>query len=148
MAVAARQPIPSLGGVLVRYRPVLAVRLAGANHTSLVDGLLDTGADETVFEEWNAAVVGVDLRQAPERLVALAGRPQPIRCRYAPVQLRITDGMQETYEWTAMVGFVTGRLHYGLLGQAGFLQYFRADFDGETREVILTPKPSLPGCRV
>jgi hypothetical protein len=92
--------------------------------------------------------MGIDLRQAPERQVALAGRPQPMRSRYAPVHLRITDGMQETYEWTAMVGFVAGRLHYSLLGQASFLQYFKADFDGEGLEVVLTTKPSFPGRRV
>jgi len=148
MAVSTRLPVPSLGGISIRYRPVLAVRLTGPQDTTLVDGLLDTGADDTVFEEWHATYMGIDVRQAPERQVALAGRPQPVRCRYAPVQLRITDGIQETYEWTAVVGFVAGRLHYSLLGQAGFLQYFRADFDGEGREVVLTPKPTFPGRRL
>jgi hypothetical protein len=148
MAIPTKQAVPSLGGVFLRYRPVLAVRLTGPLGSNLVDGLLDTGADDTVFEEWHATYLGIDLRKAPERQVALAGRPQPIRCRYAALQLRITDGTQETYEWTAMVGFVSGRLHYSLLGQAGFLQYFRADFDGEAREVALIPKPSFPGRRL
>ena len=35
-----------------------------------------------------------------------------------------------------------------LLGQAGFLQYFTAEFDGEAKEVVLNPKPSFPGRRV
>jgi hypothetical protein len=61
------------------------------------------------------------------------------------VQLRITDGVQETYEWTAVVGFVAARLHYNLLGHAGFLQYFDATFSGADQEVILTPNRSFPG---
>jgi hypothetical protein len=62
-----------------------------------LDGLLDTGSDDTVFEEWVAAAVGVDLSHAPERLVGLVGRSNLVRCRYAPVELRITDGIHETY---------------------------------------------------
>jgi hypothetical protein len=85
-----------------------------------------------------AALLGVDLRQAEGRQLALAGRPQLVRCRYAPVRLRISDGSQETYEWTAVIGFVAVRLHYNLLGHAGFLQYFDAEFRGVDREVVLT----------
>ncbi len=143
--VSVRQPVPSLGGSLVRYRPVMAVRLTGPAASRLQDGLLDTGADDTVFEESIAMLVGVDLLHVPVLQVALAGRPKPIRVRYAPVVLRITDGGNETYEWTAIVGFAAGRLHYNLLGQAGFLQFFDANFRGDDREVILTPKPSFPG---
>ena len=76
----------------------------------------------------------------------MAGRPKPIRCRYAPVQLQITDGIGETYQWTAVVGFVAGRLHYNLLGHAGFLQFFDVTFRGAPdNEAILTPKSPFPG---
>jgi hypothetical protein len=63
------------------------------------------------------------------------------------VQLMITDGV-ETFEWTATVAFVSARLHYALLGQAGFLQFFSAEFDGEAHVVTLTPKPSFPGRQI
>lgn len=147
MPVPAQRPIPSLGGSLIRYRPVVAIRLTGASDTKLRDGLLDTGADDTVFPETLAALLGLDLRYVEERQLTLAGRPQPIRCRYAAVRLRISGGLRETYEWTATVGFVPTRLSYNLLGHAGFLQYFDADFRGADREVILTPNPSFPGTR-
>jgi hypothetical protein len=111
------------------------------------DGLLDTGADDTVVEDWIAATTGVDLSQAEEREVGLVGRPQPVRCRYAAVQLRITDGV-ETYEWTAVVGFVAVRLRYNLLGHAGFLEFFDADFRGLNREVLLLPNHSFPGRQI
>ena len=92
-----------------------------------------------------AALLGLDLRHVEERQLALAGRPQPIRCRYAAVRLRISGGLRETSEWTATVGFVATRLNYNLLGHAGFLQYFDAEFRGADSEVALTPNPSFPG---
>jgi hypothetical protein len=55
--VSLHRPIPSLGGGLVRYRPVVAVRLTGPGNDWLQDCLLDTGADETIF-------YGVQLKRA------------------------------------------------------------------------------------
>jgi hypothetical protein len=82
------------------------------------------------------------------RPVDLVGRPAPVRCRYAPVQLQTTDGSQETYEWTAVVGFAATRLHYNLLGHGGFLQFFDVEFRGAGHEVILIPNSSFPGTQV
>jgi hypothetical protein len=128
-----------------RDRPVMAVRLFGPLDSRLRDGLLDTGADETIFEEALAPLIGINLRQAEARAVDLVGRPKPVPCRYATVQLRITDGPRETYEWTAVVGFAATRLRYQLLGHAGFLEFFDAEFRGADREVILTPNRSFIG---
>ena len=147
LAVTIQRPIPSLGGGHVRHRPVVAVMLTGTATPQLRDGLLDTGADDTVFSDAVAAALGVDLSQGEQRSISLAGRPQPLLCRYAAVQLRISDGV-ETFEWPATVGFVAARLQYALLGQAGFLQFFSADFDGEAQFVTLTPKSRFPGRRI
>jgi hypothetical protein len=144
MAVPTKLPVPSLGGQQIRHRPIVPVLLNGTGTPQLRDGLLDTGADDTACSDAVAAALGLDLSNAQQRLITLAGRPQPVLCRYALVQLRITDGI-ETYDWPATVAFVAARLHYALLGQAGFLQYFSADFDGEAHGVTLTPKPSFPG---
>jgi hypothetical protein len=144
MAVTTKRPIPSLGGRQIRHRPVVAVMLTGTVTPQLRDGLPDTGADDTVFSEAVAAALGVDLSHGELRSISLAGRPQPLLCRYAAVHLRISDGI-ETFEWPATVGFVAARLQYALLGQAGFLQFFGADFDGEAHCVSLTPKSCFPG---
>ena len=69
---------------------------------------------------------------------------QPVRCRYARVQLRITDGLVETYEWTAVVGFVPTRLRYALIGYAGFLKYFDAEFRGDDLAGPSQPQSLLP----
>lgn len=106
----AKRPIPSLGGSLTRPRPVVPLRILGPSGSSLTDAVLDTGSDDTVFEAWIAAAIGLDLTGAEERHLGIVGRPQPVRCRYAPVRLRITDGRHETYEWPAVVGFVSAPL--------------------------------------
>ncbi len=56
-------PIPSLGGSLARPRPIIAACVIGPTGSKFIDGLLDTGSDDTVLEEWVAALVGVDLTQ-------------------------------------------------------------------------------------
>jgi hypothetical protein len=126
---------------------LLAVRVVGPAHSLLRDALLDTGADDTVFPEGIAAAVGIDLTSAPHLNINLAGRG-PIRCRYAQALLRITDGLSETYEWAATIGFVPVSLKHPLLGHAGFLQFFNPDFRGADREVLLTTNPTFPGRRV
>jgi hypothetical protein len=144
----ARQPQPSLGGGFLRPRPILAVGIHGPSSSVLRDGVLDTGADDTVFPEWIATAIGLDLGRADQRDVGLVGR-SPILCRYLPVELRISDGKSETYRWTAVVGFIQQSfLTRPLLGYAGFLQYFDAEFRGADWEVILTPNGSFPGTRI
>ena len=127
----------------MRHRPLVPVRVLAAG-TWLVDGHLDTGADDTVFPLWVAGVAGVNLMGAVTQEIALAGRGRPVDARFVPVRLRITDG-HETYERTALIGFVPVPLRNGLLGHAGFLQYFNADFRGADHEVILMPNPKFPG---
>jgi len=75
MPIPAKKPVPSLGGALARYRPVVAVRLTGPGGSKIRDGLLDSGADDTVFPEALAGELGIDLANAEERFMSLAGRP-------------------------------------------------------------------------
>lgn len=142
-SITVQGPRLTLGGGNIRHRPIIAVRITGPGNFTVRDALIDTGADETIFEEWIAARIGVDLSQAPVETVSLVGRPQS-PCRYATVELLVTD-IQETYRWPALVGFVPARLPYQILGHAGFLQFFEATFRGTDREVILTPNRSFPG---
>ena len=107
------------------------------------DSLLDTGSDDTVLQEMIAGLLGIDLSSAPSYIVHLAGRG-PVHCRYAKVSLRISDG-QEAFAWSAIIGFVPANLHNPLLGFAGFLQFFNADFRGADRQVNLTPNHTFPG---
>jgi hypothetical protein len=140
----AKAPQVSLAGGVVRPHPVIAVGLFSSQRDCLVDGLLDTGADDIVFPMSVATQLGLDVSQAPSQAIHLVGRGQPFKAYYVPLELRLTDGV-EVYQWSALVGFVTLPFRRGLLGYAGFLQFFDAEFRGADREVILTPNRSFPG---
>jgi hypothetical protein len=142
-----RTPVPALGGATLVPRPLLALRITGPSGSRLRDSLLDTGADETIVDPSVAPLIGVDLSQAREREINLIGRGR-IRCRYASVQLWISDGVAETYEWDTIVGFAPFPLLRGLLGLAGFLPFFNADFRGADQEVTLLPNPLFTGRRI
>ena len=45
----AKKPQPSLGGALIRQRPIIAVGISGPAGSWILDGLLDTGSDDTIF---------------------------------------------------------------------------------------------------
>jgi hypothetical protein len=142
-----RTPIPALGGAILVPRPLLVVRITGPSGSRLRDGLLDTGSDETILDPSVAPLIGLDLNQALEREVNLVGRGR-IRCHYVPVQLRITDGIAETYEWDTVVGFAPFPVLRSLLGFAGFLQFFDANFRGADQEVTLLPNAFFSGRRI
>jgi hypothetical protein len=131
----------------VRWLPITPVRLIGSGYSWLRDGIRDTGAEDTIFDQWVAAMAGIDLTPAHERLVRLIGR-KPVLCKFIGVDLRITDGANETYEWSATVGFAAVPLRWALLGHAGFLQFFDADFRGADLEVMLTPNRTFAGRRI
>ena len=148
LAGTAKAPPPSLGGGFTRYRPITAIRVSGPAGSWILDGLLDSGSDDTIFPEWVAPMIGVDLTQAVSHDIHLAGRGKPIRCHYSSIKIRITDGKQETYEWDAVVGFIAVPMKCPLLGQAGFLQYFDANFLGADHAVTLSPNRSFAGTRI
>ena len=133
----------SLRGRWVRPRPVFRVSLVGPVRTWVAEALLDTGSDDTVFPEWIAAKIGLDLSRAPTGEASGVGLA-PAVLRYAELNLRLTDG-REFREWPAWVGFTTAKLKQPLLGFAGCLQFFAAFFQGDREEVELTVNGSYPG---
>jgi hypothetical protein len=119
------------------------VTVVGPTDTRVRDGLLDPGADDTVFPDSLAAPLGVDLTNAPSGQGA-GSTMAAVPLRYAQVYLRITDG-REFREWPAWVGFTPARIYRPLLGFAGFLQFYSAHFHGDREEVELTVNSLYPG---
>jgi hypothetical protein len=120
------------------------VSVTGPNGTRLRRALLDSGSDDTVFPEWVAAAIGVDLTNVPSIPIKLATAGRTVPVRYAAVTLRMTDG-QEMREWPAIVAFTSSPMHYSLLGFGGCLQIFDATFRGGVEVVELTTNPLNPG---
>jgi len=126
-----------------RPRPVVLVSVVGPTGLSVESGVLDPGADDTVFPESVATVVGIDLTNAPTGTAAGVGQV-PAMLRYGEVVLRLTDG-REYREWPARVAFTASPLHRSLLGFAGFLQFFTAAFHGDIEQVELAVNSAYPG---
>jgi hypothetical protein len=136
-------PIVSLGGRTVRSRPIIGVAVVGSRASWSLDALLDTGAEDTVFPDWIANLIGLDLTNAPTGSAGGVGGGMAI-LRYARVTLRIAD-QNEHREWQAWVGFTSAKIRLPLLGVAGFLQYFTAAFYGDREEVELVVNGQYPG---
>jgi hypothetical protein len=130
------QPQFSLDGLLYRPKPVIPITLIGPSGTSCLDAVIDTGADDTLFPVDEALKVGLDLRRFRRGTTTGIGATV-INVRYCQVTLRLAAG-HEQWEWCAWVGFTTAPLRRPLLGYAGFLRFFTANFHGETEEVELT----------
>jgi hypothetical protein len=137
------QPVLTLGGRWVRPRPLIGVTIVGPTDSRFRAGLLDTGADDTVFPERLAAVIGVDLVNAPLTQAASVTHGA-IPVRLAQVRLRVTDG-SEFREWPALVGFTPAPIRNALLGFAGFLQFLTSTFHGDRELVDLTVNTLCPG---
>jgi hypothetical protein len=123
------------------------LRATGPAGSVLVDALLDTGADDTVLPEQVAPTLGIDLTQASQSIITLAGRG-PVVCHFTQVTLWLSNGLGQAYEWKATVGFVPVLGLLPLLGHAGCLQFFDANFLGADREAILLPNRSFTGRQI
>jgi hypothetical protein len=142
--IPTRRPVIPLGGRFVRPLPLLDVTVIGPRGARVRQALLDSGADDTVFHESLAAVIGVDLTSAPHGVATVATAGGAVPVRYAPVLLRLTDG-REMREWPALVAFTPARLVYPMLGFAGCLQFFGSNFFGDVEQVDLTTNSLYPG---
>ena len=131
-----QKPLISLRGRLARPRPLVLTSVRGPKGIFVEYALLDTGADDTVFPANAAAKIGVDLTNAPAGDMGGVGGGAG-RLLYAQVDLRLSDG-RESREWTAWVGFTSAPLRQPLLGFAGCLQFFHANFLGDQEAVELT----------
>lgn len=141
--ISVGHAVVSLGGRWVRPRPVIAVALIGPGGTFAADGILDSAADDTVFPEKALTQLGLDLTNAPRGVASGVGMI-PLNVRYAQVTIRVTDG-KEQREWPAWVGFAPPPFKRPLLGFAGVLQFFQADFHGDLEFVELQVNQLYPG---
>lgn len=140
-----RRPVYSPGGVSARYRPIVALRVAGQSGSRVLDALLDCGSDDTLLSAYLAARLGIDLAGAPEGEAGASGGV-PVPYQYARVVLRLTDAYEEC-EWSAIVGFVASPMRWAILGHAGALQFFDVRLLGAQLEVVMEPNSTFPGTR-
>lgn len=111
------------------FRPFVQISLAnGGTSTTMLDGLIDTGADAILASDLLADQLGIDLSEHEgEARHAVGGRTMATRYRTLTLRLHPRDGeVHEHREWKAQVGFVENWHSYSLvlLGSVGFLDRF------------------------
>ncbi len=61
-----RRPVYPLGGVAVRFRPMLALRVAGPSGSRILDANLDSGSDDTLLPAYLAGRLRVACRSVQQ----------------------------------------------------------------------------------
>lgn len=132
-------------GAILRYRPLIPVRIMGPTGTSrsFLRALVDSGADETIFPYDVAKVLGVTLHSATGHAMRWQGKQFALR--YGNVELELIDDSGAMLRWPATVAFSPASIRYPLLGVCGCLEFMNAQFFGESRIVELEPNSSFPG---
>lgn len=128
------------------HRPYIPVLMTGQKGAALRDGLLDTGSDRCILSPHVTDLIG--LHAIPGRSLRIGSiLGQHVDCSIAEVNFTIRRNGFEL-SWQAEVAIAPHRLKRMIWGCRGFLQYFRAEFDGPHRRVSLTPRQNLPRVRL
>jgi hypothetical protein len=133
-------PLPGETGLQTVHEPLVMVRFIGPSRTCLIRGLLDTGAAITLLPRSFMAKLGVEPTAGRGVVGTAAGG---LSVQLGTLDLEIRSG-RTAYRWSARVGFAPRTENVALLGRDGFLDHFRATFDGGARIVTLRPSGQLP----
>jgi hypothetical protein len=105
---------------------MIAVGLEGPTGRRLLDGLLDSGSDRTLFPEREARAVGLQLPANPDGRIRTAGGISiPYRLADAALELRASATI---VRWHAPIAFAESPLQIIHLGYRGFLEFFHCSF--------------------
>lgn len=114
-------------------RPVLPITIEGLP-AAPQRCLVDSGAVHNLFGAWIAEAAGIPLEDAPEQRIAVGGTTT--HARVARVGLAVGS-----HEWEAPVWFCDPwRPRFQLLGQEGFLRYFRVTISAAEEWLELAPE--------
>jgi hypothetical protein len=135
---------PSLpAGSLVRHRPLAPVTIRGpCGQWSFTRAVLDPGSDDTIFPLSSVHWIGASLHPDTGHRIRWRGPLHPLR--FADIELELDDGSC-TCRWQAVVAFSPAPMTYPLLGLAGCLEFFDAQFRGADRLAELETNRLFPG---
>lgn len=130
------QPAP--GGPRPGYvlRPVIPIRLQVGQRYVSFEALIDSGADFCIFHASLGEIVGLDIRSGREvTFHGVAGIKQ--HAYFHAVQLEMGGT-----RFPCRAAFSPQlKTPYGILGQTGFFDWFKVEFDLGVAQVRLRPRP-------
>jgi len=105
-------------------RPVVDVELFGPNGNVKTIALVDSGADNCLFNIEFAKAIGVNLEQCEKsRTIGVEGGSKEVFLIDLDIQVKHLDKVK------VPVGFIESRSVIGLLGQIGFFDAYRIKFE-------------------
>ena len=119
-------------------RPIIPVMLIGPNGTVVVDALIDSGADKSMFHKDIGKEIGIDFTQSEQETFSGVEGGRSI-CYTCDIQLQII-GLNEKIKISA--GFADTSGVFAILGQADFFDSYKIKFekDHNTIEIISVKK--------
>jgi hypothetical protein len=125
-------------------RPLVPVLLESQEGNRLiVDALIDTGADVTLFPAAIAESLGIDLTNAPDRPLSSA-LGVIATYREHEISLELRRAPNEIHQWRTAVGFISRPMVYGILGTRGFFEFFTLTYHAADEWVQLDPSGGFP----
>lgn len=126
----AFQALP--GATDLTLRPMVPVFVGGIELTPMT-ALVDTGSLHNRFATWIAEEAGIELGDIRPTSIGVGGRPT--LARTVVTTLRVGP-----HEWEAPVSFCDPwPWDFQLLGQEGFLRWFRVVIEAADRRLEITP---------
>ena len=139
-------PAIDTGEEIVLLRPEVPLRVHGPSGVAHVQALVDTGADNCIFPQSIASLLGIrTTRGMGPGATAFGG--QQIELSFAEVELELDDDEHPPIRWTARLYFADfpeDEEKTVILGHEGFLDFFVATFDGKDCVLELAPTEDMP----
>ncbi len=130
------EPIAPFPNRQMVFRPVIDIRLLWNSQSTQYRVLIDSGADYCVFHSEIADVLGIRLKGGKKMtFYGTGGTPQV--AYFHTIQIEIGGWPMDLY-----CGFSSDMesLPYGLLGQTGFFDHFKIEFDYTNKRIELKLK--------
>mgnify|MGYP001562644774 CR=1 FL=1 len=118
------------------WRPVVPIKIINRDKEFGYLALVDSGADFCIFHTEAAEILGIPVNNGKKlRFYGTSGTSQ--RAYFHTIQIEVAGWPMELY-----CGFSDDMksLPYGLLGQTGFFDRFRIEFDYQNKRIELKPK--------
>lgn len=118
------------------FRPVIDIRIEWNSQSTQYRVLIDSGADYCVFHAEVAEVLGIPLTKGKKMIFyGTGGTPQA--AYFHTIQMEIGGWPMELY---CGFSYDMKTLPYGILGQTGFFDQFKIEFDYQNKRIELKPK--------
>ncbi len=137
----------SSGKLSIAQRPEISMTIFGSDRHLNCTALVDTGADTTVLPTSVARTLRIPLVPTTSDGTAFGGSRYPLLRGRVRFQVQAED---ESVAWNADIFFAEFQSKKDetlILGQADFLEYFRATFDWERGLLTLESNGRIPAAQ-